>query len=98
MQCPVCEQYRTMTQYAVAQAKSIRMGRGCSSGGRDVCKECWSKGPTESDLVDLEDYLTFWRLDVDTNRSEMIKFMIKFVRYVRSGENHLKLWGRWGAL
>jgi hypothetical protein len=63
-----------------------------------MCKDCWSKGPTESDLVDLEDYLTFWRLDVDADRSEMIKFMIEFVQCVRSGENRFKLWSHWGAL
>jgi hypothetical protein len=63
-----------------------------------MCKDCWSRGPTESDLVDLEDFLTFWRLDVDINGSEMIKFVIEFVQYVRSGDNHLKLWGHWGAL
>jgi hypothetical protein len=80
MQCPVCEQYRSMTQYTVAQAKAIRNGHGCSSGGRDVRKECWSKGPTKSDIIDLDDYLAFWRLDVDNNRSEMIKFMIEFVQ------------------
>jgi hypothetical protein len=60
-----------------------------------MCEDCWSRGPTESDLIDLEDYLTFWRLDV---RSDVIKFMIEFVQYVRSGDNHLKLRSHWGAL
>jgi hypothetical protein len=68
-----------MAQYTVAQAKSIRMGRGCSSGGRDVCEACWSNGPTESDLLELDDYLTFWRLVIDTHRSDVVEFMIEFV-------------------
>jgi hypothetical protein len=98
MECPVCGLYRGMAQYAVARAKSIRMGRGCSSGGRDVRETCWSNGPTESDFVDLDDYLAFWRLDIDTRRSDMVKFMIEFIQYVCSGDNHLKLRSHWGAV
>jgi hypothetical protein len=98
MECPVCGLYRGMAQYTVAQAKSIRTGRGCSSGGREVCKDCWSSGPTESDIIDLDDYLAFWRLDVDTHRSDVVEFMIEFVQYVRSGDNRLKLRSHWGAI
>jgi hypothetical protein len=50
-------------------------------------KECWSKGPTQSDFIDLDDYLAFWKLDVDTNKSQMIEFTIEFARYVRSDGN-----------
>jgi hypothetical protein len=66
----VCGLYRGMALHTGAQAKSIRNSRGCSSGGRDVCKACWMNGPTESDLMVLDDYLTFWRLDIDTRRTD----------------------------
>jgi hypothetical protein len=44
-----------------------------------VCEACWSNGPTESDLLELDDYLTFWRLVIDTHRSDVVEFMIEFV-------------------
>jgi hypothetical protein len=47
-------------------------------------------GPTERDLMGLDDYLAFWRLDVDTRRSDMVEFMIEFARYVSSGDNRRK--------
>jgi hypothetical protein len=92
MQCPICERQRSLNQFTAVQAKAIRTGHGCSSGGRDVCKGCWSKGPTRSDFIELDDYLGFWKLDVDTNKSQMIEFLVEFVLCVRSDGNRLKLW------
>jgi hypothetical protein len=98
MNCPSCEILRGMAQHTTAQAKSIREGRGCSSGGRDMCKICWSNGPTEDDFVDLDNNLHFWILDKDTHRTDMVDFMVEFARYVSSGDNHRKLWSHWGVL
>jgi hypothetical protein len=53
MQCPICKQQRSLNHFTAAQAKAIRNGHGCSSGGRDVCKEWWSMGPTCSDFVGI---------------------------------------------
>jgi hypothetical protein len=49
-------------------------------------------------LVDLDDYLAFWRLDIDTHRSDVVEFMIEFARYVSSGDNRRKLRSHWGAI
>jgi hypothetical protein len=63
-----------------------------------VCETCWMNGPTaESDLMDLDDNFAFWRLDIDTHRSDMVNFMVEFARYVSSGDNRRKLWSHWGV-
>jgi hypothetical protein len=98
MDCASCGLFRGMTQHTAAQATFIRNGRACSSGGRDVCETCWMNGPTESDLMDLDDNLAFWRLDIDTHRSDMVNFMVEFAQYVSSGDNRRKLWSHWGVI
>jgi hypothetical protein len=82
----------------LAQARTIRAGRGTSSGGRDVCKECWSDGPTERDIAETEENLWLWHFDKDLHGTENADFMVEFTRYVSSGENRRKAWSHHGML
>jgi hypothetical protein len=98
MECQSRGHYRGLGRYTLAQAKSIRAGRGPSSGGRDMCRECWSNGPTESDITDAEENLWLWYFDEDLRGTEMTDFVVEFARCVSSGENHRKAWGHRGVL
>jgi hypothetical protein len=98
VECPTCGYHRGLLQYTVAQAKSIRAGRGCSSGGRDMCKACWSSGPTEADIIEVGGNLFLWFYDEDLHGAELSHFIVEFARYVNSGDNRRKAWSHHGML
>jgi hypothetical protein len=63
-----------------------------------VCKICWSNGPTEQDVIEIEGNLHLWILDKDTYGTDLTDFMVEFSRYVSSGDDHWKAWGHFGML
>jgi hypothetical protein len=98
MECPTCGYHRGYGRYTLAQARSIRAGRGTSSGGRDMCEDCWSSGPTEADVAEVEENLFLWFFGRDLHGTEMTDFMVVFARHVSSGENHRQIWSHHGML
>jgi hypothetical protein len=78
MDCQQCGRFANMVGWTRAQANSIRAGHGTSSGGRDMCKSCWSDGPTERDVAELEEKMWLLYFDEDLLGDRNAEFMVEF--------------------